>query len=87
MATDVLEDVVAKARTLAPDELCELRDRIDSWLPERERREELLRRLRAKGMLTRPEAPPPDPADFRAWRPVPVKGEPVSRTIVRDREQ
>lgn len=49
MATEALQDVVKKARALTPDELRELRDAIDSWIPVRERREELLRRLRATG--------------------------------------
>lgn len=50
-----------------------------------EKRAELHRRLRAKGMLTRLPTGEEKPPELRDFKPITVEGKPVSETIIEER--
>lgn len=87
------DEVVAEIRSLTPDEQLRLRDMLDEWyqdrvasMSEQEKQDELDRRLMARGLLRRVPSPVTGYAPYRNWQPIKVEGEPLSQTVIRDRE-
>lgn len=83
-----LAEILIEVRKLSPDEkevvveAIRLSDGLPSGLTPDERRDELFRRLQAKGMLSEIPNPRATPGDFE---PVSIKGRPLSETIIEDR--
>ena len=80
MSRAILEEIVAKVRQLSPEERDDLRR-----LLEAERTADLDGAFAARGLaVVRPPAPVGSRA-FRQYAPVPVAGEPLSETVIRER--
>lgn len=91
MAQAKVEELVDEIRSLTVEEQQQLRNLLEPWfacahMTEEERSRELERRLLAQGVL---RSIPPPITDFTAYqnrRPIEIEGEPLSKTIIRDRE-
>jgi len=87
MATPTVTTIVKQIKKLSPTEQQELRALLDSLLapaaPITE--EEFKRRLAAQGKITVPSPVARARAARRSFKPVPVRGKPVSATIMEDR--
>ena len=81
-----LDQVAQEAKTLAPEEQRRLKDMLEEWLAEprpQMTEAEFEQHLVARGLLARPRSPRAGrPAEFK---PIQVKGKPVSETIVEER--
>lgn len=83
-----LAQILTEVRKLSPDEkeavveAIRLSDCLPSGLTPDERRDELFRRLQAKGMLSEIPERRATPGEFE---PVSITGRPLSETIVEDR--
>lgn len=89
----VLEKIVEEIKALTPEQRQILRDMLDT-LPQsnetpeeemRQREDELLRRLHEKGILAKIPLPITDPRPFDDWKPIEIKGKPLSETIIEER--
>jgi hypothetical protein len=96
MPTAKVQAVIEQVKQLSVQEQQELRAMLESSRPtepypssedERRRIDELNLRLLAKGLIS--HIPPPltaeEGARFRAWKPVPIEGKPLSETIIEER--
>lgn len=80
MSQASLQEIVSKLRELSAEERAQLRRLLDQEL-----QAELDVAFDARGLtLTRP-AQPADAATFGRWSPVPIQGEPLSASIIRER--
>ena len=87
MATLAVTNIVKQIKKLSPNEQQELRAALDSLLTSAPSltEEEFHQRLVAEGRLS---VPPPEArsrAARRSFKPVPVRGKPVSETIIEER--
>jgi hypothetical protein len=86
-----LDKIKEEVRTLAPEELKEVRVLVDSLLSEPARPQmtddEFERYLAAKGVISLPEPSSRAAAEagFADYEPITVEGRPLSETIVEDR--
>ncbi|GAC1397655.1 MAG: hypothetical protein NVSMB56_12670 [Pyrinomonadaceae bacterium] len=85
-----LEKVLNEVKTLTPDELNQLRVKLDEILPPQPKmtEEAFLKHLLAKGIIS--EIPPPpteaDIAAFRKRKPIEIlDGKPISETLIEER--
>jgi len=81
-----LHQVLEQVKMLTPDEQRELREILDFVLAshDNEVTEELFERMMAeKGIMTVP--PPNSPVRSENWKPVEVKGKPVSEILIEER--
>jgi len=87
MAKATLDKLMEGVKALTPDEQQVLRGHLDALLgtmPVRPTEKELERKLFEAGLLS--EIKPKAAADvYRKFKPIPVKGKPVSETIVEER--
>lgn len=84
----ILDKVKEGVKSLAPEELQEVRELVDSLLSEPPKpqmtEEEFARYLAAKGVISLPEESAEDD-DFDNWEPIEVEGKPLSEMIIEDR--
>ena len=91
MADKTLEQVWQDAQALPEEDRERLRDRLADEPPttrprtEKEILDELDRRLLAKGIISRIPPPIADPESYRRYKPIEVKGKPVSETLIEER--
>jgi len=81
-----LHQVLEQVKMLTPDEQRELQDLLDFVLAshDNEVTEELFERMMVeKGIMTVP--PPNSPVRSENWKPVEVKGKPVSEILIEER--
>jgi len=81
-----LHQVLKQVKMLTPDEQRELREILDFVLAshDNEVTEELFERMMVeKGIMTVP--PPNSPVRSENWKPVEVKGKPVSEILIEER--
>ncbi|MCH8295586.1 hypothetical protein IH992_31265 [Candidatus Poribacteria bacterium] len=81
-----LHQVLEQVKMLTPDEQRELREILDFVLAshDNEVTEELFERMMVeKGIMTVP--PPNSPVRSENWKPVEVKGKPVSEILIEER--
>jgi hypothetical protein len=87
MATSAVTNIIKQIKKLSPSEQQELRAVLDSLLapvsPLTE--EEFHQRLAAEGRLSIPLPEARSRAARRSFKPVPVRGKPVSETIIEER--
>jgi len=84
-----LDKIKEEMRALAPEELQEVRELVDSLLSEPPRpkmtEDEFARYLAAKGVISLPEESAEDDDDDDDWEPIEVEGKPLSEMIIEDR--
>jgi len=91
MASAILEKVLKQVEALTPDELREVREAIDRLLAQppsqkpMTKEEELEWELFRAGMLSEIKPRVVDVERYRNYKPIEVKGKPVSETIIEER--
>ena len=87
MATAAVTKIIEQIKKLSPNERQELRAVLDSLLAPAPSptEEEFHQRLVAEGRLSIPPPEARSRAARRSFKPVPVRGKPVSETIVEER--
>lgn len=92
MSSTSLERIIEEVKTLTLEEQRKVKDLIDSLLesvvenPEGLPLEDLLeQRLLERGIISQIPKRLPDPEKYRDFKPVEVKGKPVSETIIEER--
>ena len=87
MTTAAVSNILKQIKKLSPSEQQELRAALDSlFLPAPSLTEEKFhQRLAAEGRLSIPLPDDRSRATRRSFKPVPVKGKPVSETIIEER--
>lgn len=88
MSTRSLDRMLDEVKRLTPDEQRQLREAIDGLLsspsvPPTE--EQFERELIESGILDELPLPPGGSALVEEWKPIDVKGKPLSETIIEDR--
>ena len=86
MPSENLDRVLEGVRSLTAAERQELRTRLDTWpKPSLSTEDDLDQRLLSAGVISHLPAPRTDPAPHRRWKPITVKGKPLSETIIKER--
>jgi hypothetical protein len=87
MATSAVTSIVNRIKKLSPGEQQELRAALESLFPSAPSltEEEFHRRLAAEGRLSIPLPEARSRAARRPFKPVTVKGKPISETIIEER--
>ena len=86
MPSENLDRVPEGVRSLTLAERQELRTRLDTWpSPSPSTEDDLDQRLLSAGVISHVPAPCTDPAPYRRWKPITVKGKPLSETIIEER--
>lgn len=86
-----LDKIKEEMRGLAPEELQEVRELVDSLLSEPAKpqmtEEEFARHLAAKGVVSLPEPSSREAAEagFGDYEPITVEGQPLSEMVIEDR--
>lgn len=84
-----LEKVIAEVKTLAPEELQQVRALADSLLSETARpqmtEDEFEQYLAAKGVISLPDPSMLEDDDDDDWEPVEFEGKPLSEMIIEER--
>ncbi len=87
MASVTLDKIWKEVKAMLPDEQRQLRERLNALLeasPSRSADDELERRLFEAGLLSEIKPPPTDVQSYQSYKPVEVRGNPVSETIVEE---
>jgi hypothetical protein len=86
MTSENLDRVLERVRALTAAERQELRTRLDAWpKPSQSTEEDLDERLLSTGVISHIPTPLTDLAPYRRWKPIAVKGKPLSATISEER--
>jgi hypothetical protein len=97
MSHNEFHHILDSVNALTPEQMRQLRDELDNKLtasatagqldltPEEFAEQELQRRLVAAGLLSEIKPPPRFMPAREPFTPVPIKGEPLSETIIRER--
>ena len=88
MSSANLEKVIEEVKALTPDEQRQVRKLLDELLEEStpiSPGDLLARRLLESGMISRIPKRPRDPKRHKEFKPIEVKGKPVSETIIEER--
>jgi hypothetical protein len=97
MSQDEFHHLLDSVNSLSPEQMRQLRDELDSKLaptvavdelaltPEELAEQEMQRRLVAAGVLSEIKPPPRFIPARERFSPVPIQGEPLSETIIRER--
>ena len=83
-----LHQVLEQVKMLTPDEQRELQKALDELLdppPSESLEEELARKLQKAGPVITHSSPITDSTCYEKWKPVEVKGKPVSEIIIEER--
>jgi len=89
MSSVTLEKIIKEAQALTPDERQQLLERL-SVLPQMPPTDDDLedafeRELVAEGILSEVKPLATDSSDYYSYKPITVKGKPLSETIIEDR--
>ncbi len=88
MASETLLRILEEVKTLPRGEQIQLRAALDERLGEQESltvQQEVERRLFEDGLLNEIKPRVTDPTRHRAWKPIEVKGKPLSELIIEER--
>jgi hypothetical protein len=97
MSVNGFHHLLDSVNALSPEQMRRLRDELDSKLassatagalqltPEEVAEQELQRRLVAAGLLSEIKPPPRFMPPREPFMPIPIQGEPLSETIIRER--
>ena len=92
MSSANVEKIIEKVRALTQEEQLQVRELIDSLLGNPNEAQELLspedlleRRLLERGVISEIPKRNFDPATYKEFEPIEVKGKPVSETIIEER--
>jgi len=92
MSSTTLEKVIEDVRALSPDEQRKVKELIDSLLESAVDAQKVLspedlleQRLLERGVISEIPMRLPTPERFRDFKPIEVKGKPVSETIIEER--
>jgi len=97
MSQNEFHQILDSVNTLSPEQMRQLRDELDSKLvstatvdqlaltTEELAEQELQRRLVAAGVLSEIKPPPRFMPARERFTPVPIQGEPLSETVIRER--
>lgn len=89
MVSPNVNGLLEEAKNLTLDERRQLRSMLDDPMaePALSKEEHLARVLLERGIISRirPKPSEADIARFEAWKPVPIKGKPLSETIIEER--
>ena len=85
MSDATLEKVLQEARALPPEDLRQLREKVDEWLNALTPEERLNQLLLEEGLLSEIKPPVTDLAPYLNRLPVKAKGQPLSERIIEDR--
>ena len=86
MPSENLDRVLEEVRALTAAERQELRARLDAWpAPSHSTQNDLDERLQAAGVIDHVPAPVTDLAPYRRWKPIAMKGKPLSETVIEER--
>lgn len=88
MAKVALDEVLESIKALTPDEQRKLREVLDRSLedsPPTSIDSELQQKLLAVGLLSEIRPPVTDRESYRCYKPVEVRGKPVSETLIEER--
>jgi hypothetical protein len=86
MPSENLGRVLEGVRALTAAERQELRARLDTWpAPSTSIEDDLDERLLAAGVIGHVPAPLTDLAPYRRWKPIAMKGKPLSETVIEER--
>lgn len=90
MVSPNVNRLLEEAKNLTLDERRQLRCMLDEPIaepPAMSKEGQLARVLLQRGIISRirPKATEADIARFEAWKPVPIKGKPLSETIIEER--
>ncbi len=85
-----IEQIEHEVKTLSAEDLRKVRELVDSLLEKHEPKptmteEEFEKHLAEKGFITEYKPPVTDFSRYENYKPIEVKGEPVSETIIRER--
>ena len=83
-----LEQILAEAQTLAPDEQQQLCDALNEWLSHRRvplTEAEFEQHLKSQGLLSEIPTPITDLSAYAQRKPIKVSGKPLSETIIEER--
>lgn len=89
MATDI-EQLVSQLRSLSPNEQRRIRQVLDEQLitsppPQQATEDDFKQRLVELGLLKQIKHPARNADSFLSWKPVQIKGKPLSETIIEER--
>ena len=95
MPQSEFHELLNSLNALSPDQMRQLRRELDGKLAassaessgtaEQQDDQEVQRRLLAAGLVSEVKPPIVDPSGYRDRRAVPIQGEPLSETVLRDR--
>jgi len=88
MVSQNLEQILQAVQALSDADRMELRKRIaegEARQEELTKQEQVRQALVAKGLLSHVPPRGKDPERFRKWQPIPIKGKPLSETIIEER--
>ena len=92
MSSTSVEKIIEEVRTLTQEEQLQVRELIDSLLGNTAEAQALLspeerleRRLLERGVISEIPKRNFDPATYKEFEPIEVKGKPVSETIIEER--
>lgn len=86
MTSENLDRVLEGVRSLTAAERQELRSRLDAWPQASQSTEDDLdQRLLRAGVISQVPAPRTEIAPSRSWKPISVRGKPLSETIIEER--
>ena len=87
MAKATLDEVLESVKALPPDERQKLRELLDESLEESPLPgdDKLQRKLREAGLLTEMRLRVADLESYRSYKPIEVRGQPVSETLIEER--
>jgi hypothetical protein len=84
MSDPTLEKILQEARALPPEDLRQLREKVDEWLQEPPEAR-LNQMLLEAGLLSEIKPPISDPTPYLDRKPVEGTGRPLSEQIIEDR--
>ena len=85
MQTLTLDKVIEDVKTLPQEEIKQLRSVLDDLLERKSKEEEVERLLLEAGLISEIKKPKRSVEAFRKYKPIKVKGKPVSETLIEER--
>ena len=85
MQSVTLDSVVQEVKTLPTEDLKRLRVLLDELLSGEEKREHFEQAMLEAGLVSEIRKPKRDVEAFRKYKPVKVKGKPISETLIEER--
>lgn len=85
MQNIILDRVIEEVKALPPEDIKQLRSVLDDLLERKSKEEEVERLLLEAGLISEIKKPKRDREAFRKYKPIKVKGKPVSETLIEGR--